>query len=412
MLRCGLLGRTLGHSYSPAIHKELGSYAYRLYEKEPQELGAFLQSGEFDALNVTIPYKKDVMAYCAALSETARRIGSVNTIVRRADGTLYGDNTDADGFAYMVQTSGVDVAGKKALVFGSGGASVTACDVLKTLGAASVTVISRSGSDNYENLDRHADAEILVNTTPVGMYPKNGASPVELAKFPNCRGVFDVVYNPARTALLIQAEKLGIARAGGLSMLVAQARRASELFTGKAIADSEISRIERKLSRQMQNIVLVGMPGCGKSVVGAALAEKLGRALLDSDALVEETAGISIPELFRTQGEAAFRALETQALRELGKRSGAVIATGGGSVLREENYDLLHQNGVIVWLRREISDLPIDGRPVSQRIAPSELYRIREPRYRRFADCIVDNCGSVDDAVNTIMEALYETAHS
>ena len=412
MLRCGLLGRTLGHSYSPAIHAELGDYKYKLYEKEPQDLAAFLQSGEFDALNVTIPYKKDVMAYCAALSPAARRIGSVNTLVRRKDGTLYGDNTDADGFAYMVKTSGVGVAGKKALVFGSGGASVTACDVLKTLGASSVTVISRSGPDNYENLDRHADAEILVNTTPVGMYPKNGASPVDLTEFPNCCGVFDVVYNPARTALLLQAEKLGVRHAGGLPMLVAQARRASELFTGSQIADAEIVRIERKLAREMQNIVLVGMPGCGKSVVGAALAKRLGRPLLDSDALVTQTAQTPIPEFFRMQGEGAFRALETQALRELGKRSGAVIATGGGSVLREENYDLLHQNGVIVWLRRELSALPIDGRPVSQSVALDELYRTREPRYRRFADCIVDNCGSVDDAVNKIMEALHETAHS
>ena len=412
MLRCGLLGRTLGHSYSPAIHKELGSYEYRLYEKEPQELGAFLQSGEFDALNVTIPYKKDVMAFCAALSETARRIGSVNTLVRRADGTLFGDNTDADGFAYMVNKSGVNVAGRKALVFGSGGASVTACDVLKTLGAASVAVISRSGPDNYENLDRHADAEILVNTTPVGMYPKNGASPVDLAKFPNCCGVFDVVYNPARTALLLQAEKLGIPHAGGLSMLVAQAKRASELFTGLQIADTEIQRIEQKLARGMQNVVLVGMPGCGKSAVGAALAQKLGRELLDSDVLVAETAGTPIPEIFRTQGECAFRAMETQALEALGKHSGAVIATGGGSVLREENYALLHQNGMIVWLRRDLDQLPIDGRPVSQSVALEELYRVREPRYRRFADCIVDNCGSVEDAVKHIMEALYETAHS
>ena len=412
MLRCGLLGRTLGHSYSPAIHAELGDYEYKLYEKEPQELAAFLQSGEFDALNVTIPYKKDVMAYCAELSPAARRIGSVNTLVRRKDGTLYGDNTDADGFAYMVKTSGVGVAGKKALVFGSGGASVTACDVLKTLGAASVTVISRSGPDNYENLDRHADAEILVNTTPVGMYPKNGVSAVDLEKFPDCRGVFDVVYNPARTALLLQAEKLGIRHAGGLSMLVAQARRASELFTGSQIANAEIVRIERKLAREMQNIVLVGMPGCGKSVVGAALAKRLGRPLLDSDALVTQTAKTPIPEIFRMQGEGAFRALETQALRELGRRSGAVIATGGGSVLREENYDLLHQNGVIVWLRRALSALPIDGRPVSQSVALDELYRTREPRYRRFADCIVDNCGSVEDAVKHIMEALYETAHS
>lgn len=411
MLRCGLLGRTLGHSYSPAIHQELGEYEYKLYEKEPDELAAFLTGGAFDALNVTIPYKKDVIGYCAVMSPAARRIGSVNTIVRRADGTLYGDNTDLDGFSYMVRSSGVDVAGKKALVFGSGGASVTACDVLKTMGAASVTVISRSGPDNYENLDRHADAQILVNTTPLGMYPKNGVSPVSLAQFPQCQGVFDVVYNPARTALLLQAETLGIPHAGGLSMLVAQAKRASELFTGRAIFDGEIARIEKKLATGMQNIILVGMPGCGKSAVGAAVAAALGRPLYDSDALVVERCGMPIPEFFRLQGEAAFRALETEALADLGKRSGSVIATGGGSVLREENYAHLHQNGVIIWLRRALSALPVDGRPISQSHDLHELYRAREPRYRRFADSIVDNCGSVQDAAQKILEVLHETAH-
>ncbi len=411
MLRCGLLGRTLGHSYSPAIHKELGEYEYRLYEKEPDELAAFLTGGCFDALNVTIPYKKDVIAYCAELSPAAKRVGSVNTIVRRADGTLYGDNTDLDGFSYLLRSSGADVAGKKALIFGSGGASVTVCDVLKSMGAASVTVISRSGPDNYENLDRHADAQILVNTTPLGMYPKNGVSPVSLTAFPLCAGVFDVVYNPARTALLLQAEKLGIAHAGGLSMLVAQAKRASELFTGSAIADAEISRIEKKLAAGMQNIILVGMPGCGKSAVGAAVAKALGRPLYDSDAWVTERCGMPIPTLFRLQGEAAFRALETEALAELGKRSGAIIATGGGSVLREENYDLLHQNGVIIWLRRALSELPVDGRPISQSRDLHELYRAREPRYRRFADHIVDNCGSVQDAAQKILEVLHEAAH-
>lgn len=405
-MRCGLLGKTLGHSYSPAIHKELADYDYRLYEVPPEGLGAFLTGEDWDALNVTIPYKKDVIGYCAALSETARRIGSVNTLIKRADGSIYGDNTDADGFLYMVQTSGALVAGKQALVFGSGGASATACDVLKTLGAAGVTVISRTGENNYENLDRHSGAEILVNTTPLGMYPKNGASPVDLTQFPRCEGVFDVVYNPARTALLLQAEALGIPHAGGLSMLVAQAKRASELFTGKAIADGEIARIERRLARQMQNIVLVGMPGCGKTSVGKALAEKLGRPFFDADAQIERQCGMSIPDLFRTQGEDAFRRLETQVLLGLGKRSGAVIATGGGCVTREENYNALHQNGVIVWLQRALDALPVAGRPVSQRTPLEELYRARQPRYRRFADVTVSNEASIGETVQNILEAL------
>lgn len=405
-MRCGLLGKMLGHSYSPAIHKELGDYEYRLYEVQPEALGAFLTGGDWDALNVTIPYKKDVIGYCTVLSSTARRIGSVNTLIRRKDGSIYGDNTDADGFLYMVRRSGADVRGKKALVFGSGGASATACDVLQTLGARSVTVISRTGSDNYENLCRHEDAQILVNTTPVGMYPENGAAAVDLARFPTCEGVLDVVYNPARTALLLQAEALGIAHAGGLSMLVAQAKRASELFTGRNIAGSEIARIERLLSRQMQNIVLVGMPGCGKTAVGEALSARLGRPLFDSDALVREKCGMSIPELFQTQGEQAFRDLETQALRELGKRSGAIIATGGGSVLREENYGLLHQNGVIIWLRRDLDKLPIAGRPLSQRTPVEELYRAREARYRRFADVQMENNGDICQTVQHILEVL------
>ena len=240
MLHCGLLGRKLGHSYSPAIHAAFGDYEYRLYEKEPEELDAFLTGGSFDGLNVTIPYKKDVIPYCAELSETARRIGSVNTIVRRADGTLFGDNTDAFGFACEISAAGIDPAGKKALVFGSGGASAAVCDVLRQMGA-NVTVISRSGSDNYENLDRHADAQLLVNTTPLGMFPNNGASPVDLSRFPACQGVLDVVYNPARTALLLQAEALGIPHAGGLVMLVAQAARSSERFTGAAISTARLS---------------------------------------------------------------------------------------------------------------------------------------------------------------------------
>ena len=222
-LRCGLLGRKLGHSYSPAIHERLADYSYRLFEVEPEDLGAFLQEGAFDGLNVTIPYKKDVIPYCAELSDTARAIGAVNTLVRRADGTLWGDNTDAYGFSMLVQSSGADVAGKKALVFGSGGASATAQYVLRQLGAREVVVISRHGEDNYENLDRHADAQIAVNTTPVGMYPNTGVSPVDLHRLPRLEAALDVVYNPARTEFLLQAEARGLRRANGLLMLAAVA---------------------------------------------------------------------------------------------------------------------------------------------------------------------------------------------
>ena len=278
--------------------------------------------------------------------------------------------------------------------------------VLAEQGAGQVVVISRSGEDNYHNLSRHADGQIVVNTTPVGMYPGNGETPVDLTDFPKCEGVLDLVYNPIRTALLLQAERLGIPHAGGLYMLVEQARRASELFTGAQIDKSVSVRIERNLSRTMENVVLVGMPGSGKSTIAAMLSKKIGREVRDSDILVEETSGITIPQMFERYGEAYFRDRETEALRELGKQSGIVLATGGGSILREENYDPLHQNGVIFWIRRDLECLPRDGRPISQRSDLAELYEKRKPHYERFADHIVDNNGSAEDTVRRIMELL------
>lgn len=406
MLKCGLLGEKLGHSYSPQIHSMLADYEYKLFEKSPEELEDFLKSGEFDGLNVTIPYKKAVMPYCAELSPTAAQIGSVNTIVRRSDGSLYGDNTDAFGFENLIVHNGIEVKGKKALVLGTGGASVTAQAVLKNLGASEVVVISRRGEDNYENIAKHRDAEIIANTTPVGMYPNNGKAAVDLTQFPKLSGVLDVVYNPARTALLLQAERLGIPCAGGLYMLVSQAKRSCELFTGKSIPDSEIDRIERVLSHQMQNIVIIGMPGSGKTAVSTMLAEKLGRKIFDTDTMVAEKAGVTIPEIFAAQGEAGFRRLETEATAEVGKLSGNIISTGGGVVTVAENYELLHQNGVIVWIERDTNKLARDGRPISLSSDLNELYAARLPLYDRFADIKADNNGDINDTVNAIMEMI------
>lgn len=406
MLKCGLLGEKLGHSYSPQIHSMLADYEYKLFEKSPEELEDFLKSGEFDGLNVTIPYKKSVMPYCAELSPTAAQIGSVNTIVRRSDGSLYGDNTDAFGFENLIVHNGIEVKGKKALVLGTGGASVTAQAVLKNLGASEVVVISRRGEDNYENIAKHADAEIIANTTPVGMYPNNGKAAVDLAQFPKLSGVLDVVYNPARTALLLQAEKLGIPCAGGLYMLVSQAKRSCELFTVKSIPDSEIDRIERVLSHQMQNIVIIGMPGSGKTAVSTMLAERLGRKIFDTDTIVSEKAGMTIPEIFAAQGEAGFRKLETEATAEVGKLSGNIISTGGGVVTVADNYELLHQNGVIVWIERDTNKLARDGRPISLSSDLNELYAARLPLYERFADIKADNNGDINDTVNAIMEMI------
>lgn len=404
--KCGLLGEKLGHSYSPAIHGMLADYAYELYEKSPEELPDFLKSGDWVGLNVTIPYKKTVLPYCDELSDLARRIGSVNTLVRRPDGTLYGDNTDAWGFSLLLRSSGIDPSGKKVLVLGSGGASVMACTVLEDLGARQVLVISRHGENNYDNLDRHADAELIVNTTPVGMYPHNGEAAVDLSRFPACIGVIDVVYNPARTALILQAERLGIPCASGLKMLVAQAKRSSEQFDGRKIPDSEVDRIEVVLSRQMQNIVLIGMPGCGKSRIAKELGARLGRPVYEADTLIEEEAGCTIPEIFAREGEESFRRRETEILRRLGKLSGGIISTGGGCVTREENYDLLHQNGVIVWRQRDISQLAKKGRPISQSRDLGELYRERRPLYERFADHVIEPTETVEEAVEKILEVL------
>ena len=404
-MKSGLLGRKLGHSYSPQIHSYLGTYPYTLFEKEPEAVGDFILHGDYTGINVTIPYKKDVIPYLDELSATARKMDSVNTIVRRKDGTLFGHNTDYFGFTSMVLRSGIRVQGKKALVLGSGGTSNTAVKALIDLGAK-VVIISRTGENNYKNLHLHQDAAVIVNTTPVGMYPNTGIAPLDLRKFPKLEGVLDVIYNPARTQLLLDAELLGLPNENGLWMLVAQAKEAAEYFTGKPIEDSAIAGIHRKLSAQMQNIVLIGMPGCGKSTVAAALAEKLGRKSVDSDSEIVKAAGKTIPEIFAQDGEEAFRKWETRVLSELGKQSGLVIATGGGCVTRERNYPLLHQNASIFWIQRDIHLLPIDGRPLSQRTALIDMYQNRKPQYARFADCCIDNNGSLDNTVAAICNCL------
>ena len=404
-MKCGLLGRKLGHSYSPQIHRYLGDYSYDLFEKEPEEVGDFVKNGDYSAMNVTIPYKKDVIPFLDALSPAAQKMGSVNTIVRRPDGTLFGHNTDYFGFTSLVKRSGIPVGGKKVLVLGSGGTSNTAVKALTDLGAQ-VVIISRSGENNYENLHLHADASVIVNTTPVGMYPKTGVAPVELNRFPRLEGVLDVIYNPARTQLLLDAEAMGLPHENGLWMLVAQAKEAAEYFTGTKLSDNLIETVHRKLSVQMQNIVLIGMPGCGKSTVGALLAQKLGRTMIDADAEIEALAGKSIPEIFAEDGEAVFRNWETQVLGALGQQSGLVIATGGGCVTQTRNYPLLHQNGSIVWLQRDIQVLPTDGRPLSQTNDLGVMYTKRKPLYEAFADFSTDNNGTPEATVSAILAHL------
>ena len=407
MRKCGLLGERLSHSFSPLIHAELGDYEYRLYEKKPDELETFLRFGDFDGLNVTIPYKKAVAPFCGSLSETARRIGSVNTIIRLADGSLHGDNTDYFGFAYLLKQTGVNPAAGKIAVLGSGGSSLTVQAVLQDGLAREVVVVSRHGADNYENISQHRDAVMLINTTPVGMYPNNGVSPIaNLGVFNKCQAVIDLIYNPARTELLLQAEELGILSANGLIMLTAQAKRSAELFTGMPIPDRQIETITEKIARLTCNIVLIGMPGCGKTSIGSALANKMRREFADTDDWVANTAGKPIPAIFAEDGEGAFRNLESRALQALCKSSGLVIATGGGVIKRPENRRIIRQNGIIVFLNRDIDQLPVSGRPLSEMSGVGALAAERLPVYKQWCDYALSVCG-VEQTAADICEMLW-----
>ena len=402
----GLLGEHLGHSFSPAIHRQLGGYDYQLVELSPDQVGPFLQKGNFRGLNVTIPYKKTVMAYCRELSPAAERIGSVNTIVRRPDGTLYGDNTDYDGFRYLLQSAGAQVRGKKVLVLGSGGASLTVRAVLADLGAGDVVTISRRGPDNYGNLDRHRDAEYIVNATPVGMYPDTGISPVDLDQFPRCKGVFDLIYNPAKTQFLLDGQRRGMLWANGLGMLVAQARAAAERFLNTKIPEERVAEITADMEKKTHNLLLIGMPGCGKTTIGRELARRLNRPLEDVDRRIAATAGRPIPEIFAQEGEEGFRIREHLALCTVSKESGRVIACGGGIVTRKENWDPMRQNSTVIYLRRDLSLLPTSGRPMSQANPVETLYRQRAPLYEQLADLTVENCGTPAETANEIIRRL------
>ena len=407
----GLIGEKLGHSYSPLIHARLADYRYELREVAPEALDGFLRARSFRGLNVTIPYKRAVLPYCAELSDLAREIGCVNTLVVRPDGSLYGHNTDIGGFIHMLRGAGIDPRGRKAVVLGSGGTSLTARTALRHLGAREIVVVSRSGPVDYGTLYAdHADAEILVNTTPVGMYPNTGASPADLSRLPRLRGVADVVYNPEKTALVLDARERGIPAVSGLPMLVAQAREAAELFAGRAIDEVADGAILAEIRAQTLNVVLVGMPGCGKSSLGAAVAEAMGRRFADCDAIVAERAGMPIPEIFARFGEARFRELETQALAELCRESGCVIATGGGSILRAENVRAMRQNGRVCFIRRALEDLPRGGRPLSSASgdAVRRLWAQRREKYAAAADYAVDNDAALADAVKRIEEGFYE----
>lgn len=404
MKHCGLLGEKLSHSFSPQIHSVYGDYEYKLYPVEPNELGSFLLKKNFDGLNVTIPYKQTVIPYCSSLSETAARLNSVNTITVNQDGTLHGDNTDYNGFSYMLEKANISVKNKKVLVLGSGGASHTVCAVCKDKGASEVLVVSRSGKLNYGNLNLHSDAQVIVNATPVGMYPNNGTSPVNLSIFSKLESAADLIYNPLKTAFLLQAEKIGINYVNGLSMLAAQAKYSSEMFTGIHLENNLIEKAVNIVKRKMQNIVLIGMPGCGKSSIGKRLAQKLGRRFLDTDEIVFSNTGRTASEIIKADGEIKFRKAEKTAVKEAGKTTASVIATGGGIVLDEKNMDSLKQNGTIFFLKRSINNLATANRPLSaDKNALQKLYKTRLPLYNKYADFIIDNNGNFVKTVDLLL---------
>jgi len=392
-LKCGLIGEKLGHSFSPQIHAKLADYDYDLFEMEESAVGDFLKKGDFHAINVTIPYKKTVMPFLDEISDEAKRIGSVNTITHLPGGGLRGDNTDYYGFAYTVKKSGIELRGKKVLILGSGGASMTARTVAADLGASEVVIVSRNGENNYGNLERHSDCGVLINTTPVGMVPNTGASPVALDLFPKLTGVLDMIYNPGKTKLLLDAEERGIPFSNGLPMLVAQAKAACERFLCKEVEDAVIDEITDSIRRDTLNITLVGMPGVGKTTIGKGIAAALGREFIDTDDVIVERAGRSIPEIFASDGEAAFRALESEVIADVTKRSGLVIATGGGAPTIAANVNPIRQNSVVFFLKRDLSALSKDGRPISQSRDLSELFAERLPKYRTVADHEI-NCGN------------------
>ena len=397
-----VIGEHLKHSFSKEIHNELADYSYIVHEVAKEDLAAFITGRDYLGLNVTIPYKKDVMPHLDHIDDTALKIGAVNTIVNRG-GQLFGYNTDFFGLSALIERTGVDVEGEKVLILGTGGTSVTADAVAHAMGAREVLRVSRRAGEGVITYDEmyahHADATVIINTTPVGMYPNTYASPIDLDRFTDCHGVIDAIYNPLRSELVLDARARGIKASGGLYMLVAQAAKAAALFLNDESMLEKIEKVYQTIRMSKENIVLIGMPGCGKTTVGRILQQRMARELFDSDNVIVDVTQKEISTIFKEVGEDVFRTHETNAIRWLSDKTACIIATGGGAVLRSENVNALRKNGTLVFLDRPLADLiPTDDRPLSSdREMLERRYNERMPLYRKYADMIVS--GETADAV-------------
>lgn len=414
----GLIGEKLSHSWSAEIHEKLGSFPYQLHELSASELKGFLKDQPWRGLNVTIPYKKDACALSDSASENAHAVGAANTLVKDANGFITADNTDVYGFEYLVKSLKVNLSQKKAIVFGAfGGAGQAICYALKK-GGAYVVGVSRNPHESssyvdcaitYDQLKLHYDAHLLVNATPVGMFPHAGVSPLskeELSAFTSLQCVIDLIYNPLRSQLLLDAESLGILNANGLKMLVAQAARASSLFLGQDVSDSQIESISRELHASKENIVLIGMPGVGKTSTGEALAKLLNRPWIDTDFIIKQKAHCEVATYLQAHGEVAFRRLEHEVIQEISSMSGAVISCGGGVVVTPANYQLLRQNGKLVYLTRPLEELALAGRPLSKSVGIQKLATERLPLYEVWADLTFSCLGSPEADAKGLLDTL------
>lgn len=412
-MRYGLIGEKLGHSFSKDIHERIADYTFDLIPLSKEEFKTFMEKKEFTALNVTIPYKKDVIPYLDETDEHAKAIGAVNTIVNR-DGKLKGYNTDFTGFLYMVKKHNVHMEGKKVLIIGNGGASAAIQAVVQHESAGSmviVDVVPGNGAISYDEMfSSHLDAEIIINTSPIGMYPRIGNAPIDISMFHKCEAVLDVIYNPILTRLCFEAQEMDIKRVNGLEMLIAQAKQSVEFFLDKSIDDQIIDDIYQDMLRERCNIVLIGMPSAGKTTIGKMLENRMQKEFIDLDDIIIEKAGKSIPEIFEESGEAGFRAIETEAAIEVSKLNNKIIATGGGTIKHKVNMDYLRQNGITIFIDRDVDKLISSdpNRPLSKSSdALAKMHAERLPLYQKYAAYVAVNNSDIESTVTEIVEAYH-----